>query len=208
MAMQLDRITRANQLRQISEKTGLHIKTVRSAFYDDPKRCPKAARDKVYRYATDLGFDVKQLKLKPRKADQKNLKKLGPNLDLGRADNVDQLLLASLGEKEYLRLIECAGGLIMTVPGIDEVANSPWVNQVTLPILRKLARQYPGLRIEIPIDREFRCKMYLLYGYSDRRIARLLMMPEKRVAAFAAKIAEMFQIQRPGPFFEVWNKRK
>lgn len=86
-----------------------------------------------------------------------------------------------MGDDGFLALTEAYGGLRTFIPSIDRLRGTKLCDDITFQHAEKLSRVFPSTAIPVPLAREFRARMYLDKGYSNRKIARLLGITENGI---------------------------
>ncbi|PCI03865.1 MAG: hypothetical protein COB78_05790 [Hyphomicrobiales bacterium] len=88
-------------------------------------------------------------------------------------------LLKRLGPDGYLQLLENYGGIRLFVP--KSVERSELTTAIGFENVRLLSERHGAEYIKVPLDREYRAKIYRAQGLSHARIARRLGVTENAV---------------------------
>ena len=88
-------------------------------------------------------------------------------------------LLATLGEDDFIRLVEVHGGLHLYIP--TDLSRSELPTAIGMDAAARLSKKYSPSYIRVPVAKEVRAVRYHIDGATNREIARRLGITENSV---------------------------
>lgn len=114
-----------------------------------------------------------------------------------RNEDLSAELLAMLGAKAFLALVEAYAGQRIFIPATGE---SDWlVEAVGMDAARKLVRLHGGNKLNVPLARELRARQYRGDGDSDIVIAKRLGMTVSGVERLFQRLPDRPARPKKGP---------
>ncbi|WP_244617919.1 hypothetical protein [Rhizobium sp. RU35A] len=114
-----------------------------------------------------------------------------------KTSDIAQVLLDLLGEDDFFRLVEAHAGMRLYIPADPHRSSLP--DEIGLSAARKLAGEYRGGYIKVPLARQFRALRYREAGLSNKEVARRLGLTETAVEDIFSKARKDFPDRGKNP---------
>ncbi|MBB4955578.1 DNA-binding NarL/FixJ family response regulator [Agrobacterium vitis] len=104
-------------------------------------------------------------------------------------------LMARLSEDDFFALVEAYAGVRLYVPADPTRSELP--ETIGMNAALRLAKEWPGGYIRVPLARAFRVRRYVESGMTNRAVAKRLGLTESAVERLLKRVRENKPVLRP-----------